>query len=122
MSASTSLGRIGEQIAFRHLESSGLEVLDRNWSSPLDDVRGELDLVAREGDVLVVVEVKTRRDDAEGALAAVTPDKQARLRRLAAAYLSTRSPGVSEVRIDVIGVSWTDPGGRKHVDHVRGVC
>jgi len=117
----SALGRIGEQLAFRHLEMSGLEVLDRNWCSPLDDVRGELDLVAREGDVLVVVEVKTRRDDAEGALAAVTPRKRARLRRLAVAYLSARSPGLDEVRIDVIGVSWTNPGRRSRVEHLRGV-
>lgn len=115
------LGRIGERIAVRHLEATGFEVLDRNWRCADGAVRGELDLVARDGPTLVVCEVKTRRgEDAGGALAAVTPAKHAQLRRLAAVYL--RATGRSgDVRFDAVGVTWPRSGGPAVVEHVRGI-
>ena len=51
-----ALGRYGEVLAARHLVERGMVVLDRNWRCPL----GEIDLVLRDGDTLVVCEVKTR--------------------------------------------------------------
>jgi len=51
-----AMGRYGEDRALRHLVSSGMVVLDRNWRCEF----GEVDLVLRDGDVLVVCEVKTR--------------------------------------------------------------
>ena len=51
-----ALGRYGEALAARHLVERGMVVLDRNWRCPL----GEIDLVLRDGDTLVVCEVKTR--------------------------------------------------------------
>ncbi|CAN5626118.1 hypothetical protein BH18ACT1_BH18ACT1_12850 [soil metagenome] len=76
-------------------------MLDRNWR-----VRaGELDVVARRGRTLVVCEVKARRTEAFGSpLDAVTPAKQARLRRLAALYLAASSLRVGTVRFDVAAV------------------
>src|SRR5690606_4685295 len=67
------LGRLGEAIAVRHLEGAGLEVVARNWRCSDPSLRGEIDLVARDGRVLVVCEVKTRRRAAPGEpLVAVT--------------------------------------------------
>ena len=78
MRAKDALGRYGEDVAARHLAEAGLVVLERNWRCR----EGEIDIVARDGDVLVVCEVKTRRDTAYGSpLEAVTPRKAARLRR-----------------------------------------
>ena len=54
--AKDALGAYGERVAVAHLVAAGLTVLDRNWRCPL----GEIDIVARDGDVLVVCEVKTR--------------------------------------------------------------
>ena len=80
MRAKDALGRFGEDHAARFLISAGISVIERNWRC----AEGELDVVAFEGDVLVVCEVKTRRDDKFGGpLYAVTPMKVARLRRLA---------------------------------------
>jgi putative endonuclease len=123
MTSRAQLGRIGEQMAVRHLEQAGLEILVRNWRCAMGEVRGELDIVARERDVLVFCEVKTRRNQATGGpAAAVTPAKRAQLRRLATAYLALHPAGVAEIRFDVVAVSWPPDGGRSHVEHLRGVC
>ncbi len=60
MRAKDALGRYGEDVAARHLVDDGLVLLARNWRC----AEGEIDIVARDGDVLVVCEVKTRRGDA----------------------------------------------------------
>ena len=117
MRAKDALGRYGEDVAARHLAEAGLVVLERNWRCQA----GELDIVAREGDVLVVCEVKTRRSLAYGSpLEAVTPVKAARLRRLAARWLAERGFRPATVRFDVVGVL-QDGHGPAQVQHVRGV-
>lgn len=119
---SAALGRIGEQIAVRHLERAGLTVLERNWRSPEPTLRGELDIVAVDGQTLVVCEVKARRHAvAADALEAVTPRKLAQLRRLAGAYASRLPWYPVGLRIDVVGVWWPAAGGGAEVAHVREV-
>ncbi len=77
------LGRDGERLAARHLERLGYRVVGRGFLAR----RGELDLVCRHGDRLVVVEVKTRSSDAFGRpLDAVGPRKRRALQRAAAEY------------------------------------
>jgi putative endonuclease len=100
--AHIELGQTGEDLAVAWYRGHGYEVLDRNWRCSL----GEIDVVARRGGVLVVVEVKTRRTDAFGAPAlAVTPVKQRRIRRLAACWFAERRIGQRvEVRFDVVSV------------------
>lgn len=112
-----ALGRYGEELAARYLRERGLEIIARNWTCP----DGELDLIARDGDCLVVCEVKTRRGTGVGdPLEAVTWDKVRRLRRLTAAYLRERPEPVREVRIDVIGVL-ARRGQRPVLRHVEAV-
>jgi putative endonuclease len=121
--ARARLGSIGEQIAARHVEQLGLEVIERNWRCADGAVRGELDLVCWEGRVLVFCEVKTRRRAVAGTpLVAITAVKAARLRRLAAAYLASSGVHPAEVRFDALAVSWPPGGGRAEVMHVRGAC
>ena len=97
----TVLARAGEEAAARHLESRGLRVVERNYRCSL----GEVDLIAVDGRWLVFVEVKTRSGTRFGRPAeAVTPSKQARLRRLAGHYLSERRPSQANVRFDVVEV------------------
>ncbi|HEY8340659.1 MAG TPA: YraN family protein [Egibacteraceae bacterium] len=117
------LGRLGEAIAVRHLEGAGLEVVARNWRCSDPSLRGEIDLVARDGRVLVVCEVKTRRRAAPGEpLVAVTPRKQRQLRRLAAALVAAGAHtalGTRDLRFDVVAVSWPEGGGAAAVVHLR---
>ena len=116
------LGRIGEQVAVRHLQRAGYQVLTRNWRSDVCDLRGEIDIVARDGVTLVFCEVKARRGDAAGGpLAAVTPAKVRQLRRLAGAYLAGSTDRPTSARIDVVGVCWPASGGPAVVTHVRDI-
>jgi putative endonuclease len=117
MNAKDALGRQGEQLAAEHLERSGLRVLDRNWRCPV----GEIDLVAADGRVLVICEVKTRSDVRYGSpLEAISARKHSRLRRLAVHWVLAHGVLFDEIRIDVIGVLRIAPG-EFSIDHVRGV-
>jgi putative endonuclease len=108
VSARRAYGDFGERLAAEWYERHGYEVLARNWRCR----DGEIDLVARRGNVVVICEVKARRTDAYGTgFDAVTPTKQARLRRLAARWLSEARPAACEVRFDVVSVA----GARIHV-------
>jgi putative endonuclease len=100
--AHIEVGRSGEELAATWYRAHGYDVLDRNWRCST----GEIDIVARRGGLVVVVEVKTRRTDAFGVPAlAVTPVKQRRLRRLAASWLGEHRIGRRvEVRFDVASV------------------
>jgi putative endonuclease len=116
--AKDAVGQYGERVAAQHLRGAGYEVLDRNWRCRW----GELDLVARDGDCVVAVEVKTRRSTAAGhPFEAVTPVKLARLRRLLAEWMSAHEAVSSRaVRIDVVAVL-RPPRGPAVVEHLRGV-
>ena len=111
------LGAWGETVAARHLCRGGMVLLDRNWRCDA----GEIDLVLREGKVLVICEVKTRRSEAFGPpVAAVDAVKVARLRRLAARWLHAHEASPDDVRIDLVGVLVPHDGGVQ-VEHVPGV-
>ncbi|MFI8105059.1 YraN family protein [Streptomyces sp. NPDC086023] len=117
--ARRALGRYGEELAARRLAEAGMTVIARNWRCR----GGEIDIVAREGDALVVCEVKTRREGAfEHPMAAVRPAKAARLRRLAGRWLADHGgPPGGGVRIDLVGVVLPRRGAPV-VEHVRGVA
>jgi putative endonuclease len=122
MRTKSLLGRAGEHVAVAHLQRAGLQVLTRNWRPSGVGLRGEVDIIAREGPTLILCEVKSRRGTAAGGpLPAVTPRKLVQLRLLAAAYLAAANPPTTAVRIDVIAVTWPPGGGRPHLDHLRGV-
>lgn len=114
LSARPTLAREGEDAAAQYYESTGYQVIDRNYRAG----RGELDLVARRGELVVFSEVKTRRDYAFGApYEAVGHDKQRRLRQLAARWLADRKPGAVEIRFDVVSVIVRD--GRVELECIQ---
>ncbi len=111
------LGRAGEAVAVEHLVGTGYEILATNWRPSGVGLRGEIDIVVARDGVIVFVEVKTRRSARHGGpLAAVTPSKQARIRRLAVAYLAECGGGGRQVRFDVIGI--VASAGDPQVHHV----
>jgi putative endonuclease len=115
MRAKDARGRWGEQVAAEHLIEQGLIVLDRNWRCDI----GELDIVARDGDALVICEVKTRSSRRFGdPLEAVTTEKAARLQRLAARWVIEHRVHPREIRIDLVGVVLSH--GAPEIEHVRG--
>jgi putative endonuclease len=101
MAAKDVLGARGEEMAAASLVAAGLRVVDRNWRC----AQGEIDIVAVDGDETVFVEVKTRTSVAYGhPLEAITVQKLARLRRLAAAWCDAHPGGHDRIRIDAIAV------------------
>jgi putative endonuclease len=100
-------------LAARHLAGKGYEIVTRNWRCEA----GELDLVARDGEGLACVEVRTRRGTAMGSPeASITPAKQARLVDLAEAYVQAYDwPG--DYRIDVIAIELDRQGRLIRLDH-----
>ena len=93
------LGRRGEDAAAAYLERIGYTVVERNWQTKA----GEIDIVALDGDTIVMCEVKTRRTVRKGTPEdAVTPAKQRRISRMASAYLQHAGLSDVPVRFDVI--------------------
>lgn len=112
-----AIGAYGERVALAHLTSAGLVLLERNWRCP----EGEIDLVLREGAVLVVCEVKTRSSPVGGSPhEAVTPEKVARMRRLAGRWVAERGLRPRDIRLDLVAV-YRPRRGAAVVDHVRGI-
>lgn len=116
--ANKALGAYGESLAARHLtQEKGMVLLDRNWRCGA----GEIDLVLRDGRVLVVCEVKTRSSLAVGhPQEAVTPAKVARLTELGMRWQRAHGVEAPELRVDVVSVM-RPRRGPSTVDHVRGV-
>lgn len=111
-----ALGRAAEDAAAIHLARAGLRVVERNVRLG----HGEIDLVCRDGDVVVFVEVKCRRATwGDPPAAAVSWHKQRRLTRLAQHYLKWRRLDGARCRFDVISVT-LDAVGRAGIAHVRG--
>jgi len=97
-----SIGQAAEEAAARWLRGAGLAVIERNVRFR----EGEIDLVCRDGDVVVFVEVKCRRSSwGEGPGEAVSWDKRRRLVRLAQHYLLARRLDRSRCRFDVVAVT-----------------
>lgn len=95
------IGQWGEEVAAQYLEKQGCQVLDRNVRTPY----GELDIIIRQGEQLVFVEVKTRRGTSFGMPeAAVDRRKQEHLLASAQHYLQSRHALVSDWRVDVVAI------------------
>lgn len=100
MAKHNELGKNGENIAANHLLRNGYNILERNWRYNRD----EIDIIARDGDWLVIVEVKTRTSAWFGEpQMAVTTAKQRSLVRAAEGYI-WESDFRGETRFDVIGI------------------
>ena len=95
------LGRAGEKEACKFLKSNGYEILDTNYRTYV----GEVDIVAKQGEEIVFVEVKTRSGDEYGTPAeAVTRKKQEKYFKVAQEYLIKTSRTSSSCRFDVIEI------------------
>jgi putative endonuclease len=111
-----TLGRAAEDAAAGHLARAGIKVVERNVRLG----HGEIDLVCREGDAVVFVEVKCRRATwGDPPAAAVSWHKQRRLTRLAQHYLKWRRLEGVRCRFDVVSVT-VDAEERVAISHVRG--
>ena len=96
-----NIAETGEALAVAHLRTRGYKILAQNYRA----LRGEIDLVAQDGDCLVFVEVKTRRSLKFGVpQAAVTRQKQQQISKVALAYLRNHDRFDVPCRFDVIAI------------------
>ena len=99
--ARVAVGKTGEDLACRELERRGYTIVARRWRQRM----GEIDIIARDGDTLVFVEVKARDGRAFGAPAeAVSPVKQRRIAQLASWYVARHGAADRRCRFDVVSV------------------
>jgi putative endonuclease len=109
-------GPAGEALACRHLRAQGYEILDRNYRCR----SGEVDIVARQGETTVFVEVKERRGVSHGeGHEAVTYGKRRRVIRAARLYAAASGVMEMPVRFDVVSIDWQD-AGRPRIRHDTG--
>jgi putative endonuclease len=108
-----SLGAEGEDIAVAYLKNKDYHILRRNYKTPY----GEADIVAKDKDTVVFVEVKTRTDKSFGLpFESVNFRKQEKLKRIALFYLKNSKSQVN-LRFDVISIMTED--GRYKIDHIK---
>ncbi len=111
---SLPFGRRGEDIAAEYLEKKGFRILDRHFQFH----HAEIDLVARDGDYLVFIEVKTRSSEDFGCPEeAITERKKAYLRRAAEGYLYLNQLHNLDCRFDVISILFAD-GQPPAIEHL----
>jgi putative endonuclease len=102
MKSTRAIGNSGERNAVSFLQRQGFAILDRNYTFD----HGEVDVVARDGDVLVFVEVKLRRNTRFGLPEeAVTPAKQELIRRTAEGYVQEKKLNNISCRFDVVAIN-----------------
>jgi putative endonuclease len=116
------IGRAAEDLVAECLAASGWEIVERNARTRF----GELDIVARDGETLVFVEVKAGRESSafgpERPVLGVDRRKQQRVRRLATAWMGERreAPYYAEIRFDAVGVTFDRTDHAVDVEHIRG--
>jgi putative endonuclease len=113
LATGAEIGRYGERVAAAFVRRNGYRVLTRNFTSE----RGEIDLVCRDGDTLVFVEVKTRRQGQPAE--AVTPEKQERLTLAALHFLKRHRLLEGRSRFDVVAIVWPDQNESPLIEHIR---
>ena len=96
-----NLGKTGEALAVNFLKKNGYSILTQNYRRKF----GEIDIIAREGDYLVFIEVKTRTGTSHGhPLEAVTARKQRQISKVAQCYLAENNLFDAAARFDVVSV------------------
>jgi putative endonuclease len=101
------LGNQGEDLACAYLKNQGAEIIERNWKCQA----GEADVIVREGDDIVFVEVKTRSSDSAGfPEEAVDYKKRRRYEKIAMEYLFSHDLPAARVRFDVLALLLSNNG------------
>jgi putative endonuclease len=109
-----SLGKDGEQIAVKYLKSNGFKILDTNFRCAI----GEIDIVAKEKDIIVFIEVKTRQSDTfTEPFESVGKRKQAKIKDLAEHYMQDKDYLDCDIRFDVLSITAKDKDTK--IEHIK---
>ncbi|MBO7128799.1 MAG: YraN family protein [Prevotella sp.] len=116
MAAHNELGKWGEDLAAAYLAKKGYEILERDWKSGHHD----LDIIARDEDTLVIIEVKTRRNRLFGdPEEAIDYKKRMSLQSAINHYVKSHRTG-RDIRFDIISIVGTI-GSTPEIDHIKDV-
>ena len=118
------LGVRGEDEAVVFLKKRGFAIIERNWKNRTGRAIGEIDIVAKEGDELVFVEVKarqSRRGEVVLPEESITRVKLRRLSRIAEGYIREKRLGNAPYRIDALLLVFSDSGKETEVRHFRSI-
>jgi putative endonuclease len=107
------LGQRGERAAARYLRHQGMKILVRGYRAR----SGEIDLIARDGNTLVFVEVKARRRGTPAE--AVTPGKERRITLAALRFMRRYRVLDARARFDIVAIVWSDDKRPPQVEHIR---
>ena len=95
-------GEKGESIAVKQMKKEGYKILERNYRNKL----GEIDIIARDGEVITFIEVKARKSEKFGTPRhAVTPAKQKKISMVALSYLKEKNQFGKRARFDVVTIN-----------------
>ena len=108
------LGKLGEDLAFKKIKKLGYKKIIRNYRCPL----GEIDIIAMDGDTLVFIEIKTRKDKSLGyAKEAVDARKRRQISKVALAYMKSNDCCEVKARFDVVAINIE--GGKPSIEVVK---
>lgn len=111
-----NIAKIGEALAAKHLKARGCKILAPNYRAR----RGEVDIIVRDGEFTVFVEVKTRRSLRFGVpQAAVTWQKQKQISKVALAYLQAHNLLDAPCRFDVIAIHLSPQLELVNLEHIE---
>jgi len=97
-----ALGKKGEELALRFLKKRGYQIIERNYVCKM----GEMDIIAREKDILAFIEVKTRTSTTFGPpQLAVNPKKQSQMSKVALHFLKEKRLEDAKARFDVVAIA-----------------
>ncbi|KJJ83302.1 Uncharacterized protein family UPF0102 domain protein [Candidatus Omnitrophus magneticus] len=112
------IGRAGEKIACRFLLAKNYQIIEKNFITPF----GEIDIIARDGNYIVFIEIKTRSTEYFGCpLSGITEYKQKNILRNAAYYIKSKSSGEKNFRIDAIGITLDQQMNPIMIKHVENI-
>ncbi|MDH5202902.1 MAG: YraN family protein [Nitrospirota bacterium] len=108
-----ALGTKGENLAVTFLKKKGYKIIARNYKTFI----GEIDIIAKDGNTTVFIEVKTRTNDSFGyPFEAVNNKKKQKLKKLALLYLKSKGQE-SPIRFDVLSIFYMD-NGKGAIEHI----
>jgi len=113
------VGKIGEEAAAQYLQQQGYIIITNNYRCPI----GEIDIIARDQRVTVLIEVRTRTSLAYGSPEeSITAEKARRLKRLALSYLQAYHLSATPCRIDLVAVMVDRETQQvKNIKHIKGI-
>ncbi len=121
------IGARGELKAMEYLKKNDYKILDRNWFNRTGQRLGELDIIAQKDNVIIFVEVKTRKVDSLNLVNAINPEEQInvrkidKLQKIAETYINENDLWESDWRFDAVSVIFYSNNKKPKIEHLENI-